>query len=795
MDYRTLNTLDATGCQCMIPHMRSSTLWFSREADTDWNAALPIGNGRLGAMVFGNVGDERIQLNEDTVWSGGGRDRINPDARAALPEIRRLLREGRPAEAEVLTQRCLGGIPDSMLLYQPLGDLWLATTHPGRPRLRPAEQFMGHFGIAEPPALAPVENYRRELDLATGEVRVTYVIAGITYRRTYLASYPAGVIAIRLEADRPGAISFEARITRGTASHYAARYFDTVQAIDDDGLLGCGRAGGVLGHAHALALRVQAIGGQTLVQGETVVVDGADAVLLVLAGATGFRHADPALVVRATVAQALATGWATLQQRHREDHQELFGRVELDLGSGPDELPTDARVARLRAGVADPDLLRLFFDFGRYLLIASSRPGSLPATLQGRWNQEMEPPWGGKYTININTQMNYWPAELCGLGECHEPLFDLLDRLRVTGAEVARRMYGCSGFVVHHNTDLIADACPTDRNLTATYWPMGGAWLSLHLFERWCFTGAAADLARAWPVLREAARFFLDFLSEDQHGRLVVSPSCSPENLYRLPDGAVSALCAGASMDSQIVERLFGAVDACAVALSEPEPELLVRIRAARARLPQPTISRHGRLQEWADDHDEVEPGHRHVSHLFALHPGGTIDPLATPALATAARASLERRLAHGGGGTGWSRAWVINFFARLLDGEQAHGHLIHLITACTLPNLFDNHPPFQIDGNFGACAAIAELLVQSHRQVDGLHELHLLPALPSAWPTGSVRGLRVRGGGVLDQLAWRDGVACTARLRAAPGSRWRIRLGQSVTLVTIAADGLAVII
>jgi alpha-L-fucosidase 2 len=766
-------------------------IWFDRPAGDDWNAALPIGNGRLGAMVFGNVGDERIQLNEDTVWSGGGRDRINPDARAALPEIRRLLREGRPAEAEVLTQRCLGGIPDSMLMYQPLGDLWLELAHPDRPRLRPAEEFMGRFGIAVPPAQAAVEAYRRELDLASGEARVSYRIAGATYRRSHLASFPDGVVAIRLECDRPGAISFAARITRGTASHYAARYLDTVGAVDGDALLGLGRSGGALGHTHALCLRVRCDGGRFSIQGETLVVEGADAVLLVIGGATAFRHADPAVAVRAATAEACSLGWEALRARHRADHAALFSRVRLDLGPGDDAVPTDKRVARLREGGSDPDLLRLFFDFGRYLLIASSRPGSLPATLQGRWCQDMEPPWGGKYTININTQMNYWPAESCALGECHEPLFDLLDRLRVTGAEAARRMYGCGGFVVHHNTDLAADACPTDRNLTATYWPMGGAWLSLHLHERWLFTRDPADLARAWPVLREAARFFLDFLSEDAQGRLVVSPSCSPENLYRLPSGAVSALCAGASMDSQIVERLFTAAERCAAALAV-EPAFAARCTAARARLPAPAVSRHGRLQEWADDHDEVEPGHRHISHLFALHPGGAIDPVATPTLATAARASLDRRLAHGGGGTGWSRAWVTNFFARLLDGAEVHRHLTHLVANCTLPNLFDNHPPFQIDGNFGACAAIAECLVQSHRESEGLPEIHLLPALPPAWPSGSVTGLRVRGGGTLERLAWREGRLTEARLRAAPGSRFRVRAGTRLSTVIVAADGCA---
>jgi alpha-L-fucosidase 2 len=768
---------------------QDSFLWFDQPAGSDWNVALPIGSGRLGAMVFGNVADERIQLNEDTVWSGGGRDRINPQALGALPEIRRLLNLGQPAAAEELTQRCLGGIPDSQLLYQPLADLWLEMAYPGRPRPRPAEETQVRLGLAPAAPPPPVTEYRRELDLAAGEARVSYRLDGVTYQRTHLASYPAGVIAVRLTADRPGALSFSARLTRGTTTHYAARYLDCIRQVDGNALVGTGRAGGELGHVHAVALRCHHQGGTLRLDGETLVVSGADSVILVIAGATSFRHTDPVLAVRSQTASALATGWETLQAEHRRDHGALFARVRLDLGPAVD-LPIPQRVARLKSGAADPDLLRLFFDFGRYLLIASSRPGSLPANLQGRWCQDMEPAWGGKYTININTQMNYWPAESCALGECHEALFDLIDRLRLTGAEVARRMYGCRGFVVHHNTDLVADACPTDRNLAATYWPMGGAWLSLHLWERWNFTADPRDLQRAWPVLREAALFFLDFLSPDHLGRLVVSPSCSPENIYRLPNGQVSAVCAGASMDTQIVDLLFRATEACATAIGTAS-DFAAQLAAARQRLPLPAIGRHGQLQEWAEDYDEIEPGHRHVSHLFALHPGGTIDPVSTPELAHAARVSLDRRLAAGGAGTGWSRAWTVNFLARLGDGERAHQHLQHLVAHCTLPNLFDDHPPFQIDGNFGACAGIAELLVHSHRRTpEGHPELDLLPALPRAWPTGAVQGLRVRGGGTLETLEWHDGALHRAVLTAAAGSPWTIRTGQQLTTVTMPASG-----
>jgi alpha-L-fucosidase 2 len=749
----------------MNPHV----LRFDHQAAGDWNAALPIGNGRLGAMVFGNVTEERIQLNEDTVWSGGVRDRINPDARAALPEIRRLIADGRMTEAEVLTQRCLGGVPDSQLLYQPLADLWLDVNHVQR-------------------TSEALSAYRRELDLAAGEVRVTYRLGGVSYERTHLASKPHAVIAMRIAGDGAGTVSFAARLTRGTASHYAARYLDRVVQVDGEALIGTGRSGGDTGFTHAVCLRCRTRGGTVSLQGETLVVTGADEALLVIAGATGFRHVDPATVTAQTTRDACSAGWDALRQQHRSDHAALFDQASLALAGEVPDLDIPGRVERLRSGGSDPDLMRLFFDFGRYLLIASSRPGSLPANLQGRWCQDMEPAWGGKYTININTQMKYWPAEPCGLGACHEPLFDLLDRLLVTGSEVARRMYGCRGFVVHHNTDLVADACPTDRNLGATYWPLGGAWLTLHLWDRCQFSGARCDVERAWPFLREASLFFLDFLVPNARGELVVSPTCSPENAFRRADGSVGSLCARASMDAQILDRLFAATVACAEILSA-DPTFAAAVEAARCRLPQVRIGTHGQILEWAEDHEEAEPGHRHVSHLFALHPGGTIDPIATPELAAAARITLDRRLAAGGGGTGWSRAWTINFCCRLLDGEGAHQHLRHLLAHATLPNLFDDHPPFQIDGNFGACAGIVEMLVQSHRPVGGGFEVHLLPALPSAWPTGSARGLRVRGGGRID-VAWDNGRLSSAALYALGGSVWDLRLAGRVHRVIMPPNG-----
>ena len=744
-------------------------LRFDHPAGLDWNSALPIGNGRLGAMVFGNFAEERIQINEDTVWSGGHRDRINPDALTALPEIRRLIAEGRMTEAEFLTQRCLGGIPDSQLLYQPLADLWLELGH-------------GQALSGTP------TSYRRELDMANGEVRVVYRFDGTSYVRTHLASYPHGVIAIRIASDHSGKIDFSCRLTRGTASHYAARYLDRVVQVEGEALLGTGRSGGDTGLAHAVCLRCRTRGGEVALQGETLVVTGASEAWLFIAGGTSFRHADPAAVAIQVTRDACDAGWEAVRQQHHADHSALFHQTSLALSGDVPNLEIPQRVARLRAGESDLDLMRLFFDFGRYLLIASSRPGSLPANLQGRWCQDMEPAWGSKYTININTQMNYWPAEPCGLASCHEPLFDLLDRLLVTGREVAKRMYGCRGFVVHHNTDLFADACPTDRNLGATYWPLGGAWLSLHLWDRCQFSGKQSDLIRAWPILREASLFFIDFLVSNSRGELVVSPTCSPENTFRREDGTYGSLCAGASMDSQILDRLFAATAECADLLGV-ESDFAAEVTAIRGRLPPIRVGQQGQILEWAEDYQETEPGHRHISHLFALHPGGVIDPIIAPDLAAAARITLDRRLAGGGGGTGWSRAWTINFCCRLLDGEGAHAHLRHLIAHATLPNLFDDHPPFQIDGNFGACAGISEMLVQSHRRYGAGFEIHLLPALPEAWSTGCVRGMRVRGGGRID-MAWDKGQVISFVLCAAADSVWHLRMGEDVHRVVVPSHG-----
>ncbi|MBD2867091.1 glycoside hydrolase family 95 protein [Paenibacillus arenilitoris] len=732
-------------------------IWYDKPAQ-NWNEALPIGNGRLGGMVFGSVEQELVQFNEDTVWYGGPRDRNNSDALRNLPLLRKLLFEGRLKEAHRLSEAAFSGTPRSQRHYLTAGDLYVGIDHP--------EGELTH--------------YRRELDLERAVAVTTYQYGGVTFRREVFCSYPDQVMIVRLEADRPGALTLRVRFERKKGKH-----MDASRRHGTDTIVMTNDCGGKDGLTYSAAAKAIAARGTVSAIGEHLLVDRADEVTIVLAAASTFRTGDPERRCHELLEHAAVQNYGVLLNNHVEDYRRLFDRVKLELGAPAGQelrlLPTEERLGRVQAGEEDAGLYTLYFHFGRYLLIACSRPGSLPANLQGIWNDSMSPPWDSKFTININTQMNYWPAESCNLAECHEPLFELIERMRENGRVTARNMYGCRGFVAHHNTDIWADTAPQDIYPPATQWVMGAAWLTLHLWEHYRFQPNPDFLKKAYETLKESALFFTDFLTESPEGYLVTNPSVSPENRYKLPNGESGTLCYGPSMDTQILTELF---DACIEASAElgTDAEARQEWMAVKARLPEMRIGRHGQLQEWLEDYEEGDPGHRHISHLFALHPGTTISPDATPELAEAARITLLRRLDNGGGHTGWSRAWIINFWARLLDGEQAYFHTKELLCKSTLPNLFDNHPPFQIDGNFGAAAGIAEMLLQSH-----LGYIRLLPALPGAWPEGRVRGLRARGGFRID-VAWSGCRLARAEIASESGKKLRLYTERPVRVT--APDG-----
>jgi alpha-L-fucosidase 2 len=756
----------------------TKVLWYRSPAPI-WDHALPVGNGRLGAVVFGGAnagsnngdqqdarkntalmdgsqtygGDEHLQLNESSLWEGTGTKRLNPGAHEAVPQIRKLLLESKGLDgekisaAEKLAQDDMIGVPAGMPGYSTLGDLYVRSA--GR---------------------ETISDYRRQLDLDTGVVWVTYTANDTHFSREIFASVPDEVIVVRMSADKKGSVSFRASMDRPADFSVHTRGEDTLVLRE-----GADHKDQIRFAGEALLLPT---GGSVHPEGADLVVANADSVTILIAAATDFKGGpfkggDPEAQCERVLAEARTSTLAAMLARQEAVYQPVYRDMSLRLGAGHDgndALPTDERVKRVSEGADDLGLQELYFQFARYLLISSSRPDGLPANLQGIWASGIKNPWGSKWTININTEMNYWLAEPAGLNQTTVPLINLIDMVRTpasgTGVKVAHDYYGARGFVIHHNTDLWGDAEPIDGYQWGI-WPMGGAWLSLHAWDHYAFTLDEAFLRdRAWPILHDAAQFFLDYLVDDGSGHLVTGPSLSPENRYLLPDGSAHSLTMGPTMDIEIVRELFTrTLDAGRIL--KQDPAFLKQVEEARKKLPALEVGKAGQLQEWQRDYDEAEPGHRHISQLWALFPGTQISLEHTPDLAKAARISLERRLAKGGGQTGWSRAWVVNFWDHLHAGPQAYDSLQVMVRQSTFPNLMDTHPPgvFQIDGNLGAAHGMLEALVQS-RWMPEACEIELLPAVPEQWAEGSVNGIHVRGGSTID-MGWKSGRVSSLEVHA----------------------------
>ncbi|MFC0877844.1 glycoside hydrolase N-terminal domain-containing protein [Saccharicrinis sp. FJH2] len=738
--------------------MNPMKLWYENPAQV-WEEALPLGNGRLGAMVFGSTGTEQIQLNEETVWAGEPGNNLPKGFKEILPEVRKLIFQGKYKEAEALTMTRIPrhapewnnyGMP-----YQTVGDLLI--------------HFPGHEHYT---------SYYRELNIENATSSTTYEVDGVTYKREYFISAPDQIMLIRLSASEPGKISCD---IDATTPHTVFS-----KKVEGKKLILSGKsedADDKTGKVDfATEVQPVLVGGTLTDDGEKLTIQDADTLTLFVSIGTNFINykdisGDAFAKAESYLKPAIKKDYSSVKSDHIKDFRSYFDRVTLDLGATDSiKNPTDQRIKDFNSG-NDPQLVALYFQFGRYLLISSSRPGTQPANLQGIWNDKLSPPWDSKYTININTEMNYWPSEITNLPEMSEPLFAMVEDLSVTGHEAAEKMYGARGWVTHHNTDIWRITGPVDGAFYGM-WPMGGAWLSQHLWQHFLFNGDTAFLKKVYPVLKGSAMYYVDVLQkEPTHGWMVVAPCMSPEN--RHPGGA--SMAAGNTMDNQLVFDVFSNLMHAAKILNV-DKSFADTVNTLFKQLPPMQIGQFDQLQEWLQDWDRKDDHHRHVSHLYGLFPGSQISPFRTPELFRAAENSLIYR---GDKSTGWSMGWKVNLWARLLDGNRAYKLIQDQLTPApeeksgqnggTYPNLFDAHPPFQIDGNFGCTSGIAEMLVQSY---DG--DIFVLPALPDAWPEGSVKGLRTRGGYTID-LVWKNKKISKLTIYSALGGNCRIRVANAL--------------
>jgi alpha-L-fucosidase 2 len=736
-------------------HAQNNTLlklWYNQPAQ-QWVEALPIGNGRLGAMVFGNPSKEEIQLNENTIWAGQPYRNDNHDAKEALPEVRQLIFNGKYKEAQDLVNKKFISRNSQGMPYQTAGNLNLF--------------FAGHENFT---------NYYRELNLETAVTTTHYNVDGVTYKREIFASFPDQVIVVRITSSKPSKINFTAAMNRTAPVE--------ISHDGNDKLIMSGVTGDCDSIKGAVKFQVQvkiiAEGGTVSAADTNLTVSNANTAALYISIASSFVNykdisANAGERASAYLQKALNKNFDVSLNEHITDYQKYFKRVSIDLGvTDSVKNPTDVRIEQFAKG-NDPQLIALCFQFGRYLLISSSRPGGLPANLQGIWNDQLYPPWDSKYTVNINTEMNYWPSEITNLSEMNEPLIQMIRELSQTGKQTAKDMYGANGWVLHHNTDIWRMTGPIDGSFWGM-WPMGGAWLCQHLWEKYEYNGDKEYLKSAYPILKSAVEFYLSFLVEEpQHKWLVVCPSVSPENSPA--DHPESSISAGTTMDNQLLFDLFTKAIKAAEIL-KTDKQFVLKIKETLNHLPPMQIGQWGQLQEWMQDWDNPKDNHRHVSHLYGLFPSNQVSPYRTPELFSAAKTSLTAR---GDESTGWSMGWKVNLWARLLDGDHALKLITDQLTSSiqpdgkqkggTYPNLFDAHPPFQIDGNFGFTAGIAEMLVQSQ---DG--SIFILPALPSDWKNGNIKGIRLRGGFEIVELEWRDGKIAKLVIKSNLGGNCRIR-------------------